>query len=163
MTLIYEQPRTHIWSHMLARIWLICWYSYMTKLDYHMNVRHMIIWLILCTYMIRTYMIHCTYMTLIYEYSDIWHSYMIRFTDEMTWVVDSWPVFSPFLGSNASLGWRTRGFKPIAFPFEVVCPSLWPLKGLWKSAQNVALKDRFSHNFAGSWGGFLEQSFELCP
>ena len=63
------------------------WRSYMTKPDYHMIVNHMIICLFLCTHMIRTYMIHCRHMTLIYEYTDIWRSYMIHFSSGMGLIV----------------------------------------------------------------------------
>ena len=93
MTVIYEYGYTHIWlSYILIYEYFltvydthICvWeYSYMIKLDYHMNGKYMIICVFSCTHMICTYMIHCTYMTLIYEYTDIWHSYMSRVTDAM--------------------------------------------------------------------------------
>ena len=83
-------------THMTARIWLHIYEdTYMTLqiIIYLQKILHVYdthIWGQLkdhirtlydhmCTYMICTYMISCWYMIHIYEYSDIWYTYMIRF------------------------------------------------------------------------------------
>ena len=48
---------------------------------------------------------------------------------------------SPFLGLNDSIGYRSKGFKPIAFPFRSIQTSLRPLKGNERVLE-TCLKDR---------------------
>ena len=87
MIVIYGYFHTHIWVPLLTHICVCLFLVY----DEHIWLSLIIICLQtydhMCTYMTCTYMILVFVYDPIYEYADIWRSYMSLFTDEMRFVL----------------------------------------------------------------------------